>query len=132
VLISCLGTQPGSVADRSSCTTEQHCPETRESDTNIMILTATLGHPDLLVKMSELGLRIDTLAIDPDEFHRQTDIPGFLRSYWKDVGVERVSDPEVCRSIFTALQADEQSLMHLERYRAVYYKVSDNRYIVLY
>src|SRR5690606_89676 len=68
------------------CTKETDCPETKESD--IIILTAVLGHSDLLNEMRDLGLNIDVTVINGDELREKDDIPGFLRSYWKDQGVE--------------------------------------------
>src|SRR5690606_11334446 len=111
-----------------SSTTDSDCPEPQESD--IMILTAVLGHSDLLNEMQDLGLNITNIKIDGDVLRKKEDISGFLRSYWKDNGVRVVSDPGICQDIIKSLNTERRNISYPEDiFRSVFYQVGDDRYV---
>lgn len=105
------------------------CPE--KNIKSLFLINAILTNPEMHDGMQLLGFDSATTGIDQSELLNKPDVPEFLRLYWKEHGVEQISDSEICKKITLELDANELNKPDLEKYDRVYY-VINSRYIIFY
>lgn len=107
---------------------ESTCPEV--NSTSIFILHGVLTNPELHSDRQPLDLNYD-IETDNEILQKGSDLDEYLRIFWKDNGVRKVADTEICRNITEALKEDSAHAAHLVKFHHSYYK-ANGTYIVIY